>query len=154
MPPLKRAKIGFQDQLSFNAGQKYCRMDSSILLTFINVPFAIKIFVLSIFEWLLKTGFTVLSFFLLSRFTLQIDKSKCHLSLCQIYFYFTREVEGRESSNSGMSGLINESLQHLTASHMTYFTHWCLMLDLESQKDQEKRTVADIWCKSSTDRFK
>ena len=32
---------------------------SSILLTFIKLPFVIKIFVLSIFEWLLKTGFTV-----------------------------------------------------------------------------------------------
>ena len=32
---------------------------SGILLTFIKLPFSIKNFVLSIFEWLLKTGFTV-----------------------------------------------------------------------------------------------
>ena len=32
---------------------------SAILLTFIKIPFVIKIFVLSIFEWLFKTGFTV-----------------------------------------------------------------------------------------------
>ena len=32
---------------------------SAILSTFINLPFVIKIFVLSIFEWPLKTGFTV-----------------------------------------------------------------------------------------------
>ena len=32
---------------------------SAILLTFIKLPFVIKIFVLSIFEWRLKTGFTV-----------------------------------------------------------------------------------------------
>ena len=31
---------------------------SATLLTFKKLPFAIKIFVLSIFEWLLKTGFT------------------------------------------------------------------------------------------------
>ena len=31
---------------------------SAILLTFIKLPFVIKIFVLPIFEWLLKTGFT------------------------------------------------------------------------------------------------
>ena len=31
---------------------------SAILLTFIKLPFVIKIFVLSIFEWLLKTGLT------------------------------------------------------------------------------------------------
>ena len=32
---------------------------SAILLTFIKLPFVIQIFVLSIFEWPLKTGFTV-----------------------------------------------------------------------------------------------
>ena len=48
-------KIGFQDQLSPNAGQKYCRMlqweHSAILSTFIKLPFAIKICILSFFEW-------------------------------------------------------------------------------------------------------
>ena len=63
-PPLsKRRKIGFQDQLCLNAGQRYCRMlqmeHSAILLNFIKLPFVIKIFVLSIFEWLFYTGFTV-----------------------------------------------------------------------------------------------
>ena len=44
----KRPKIGFQDQLSLNAGQKYCRLpQSAMLLTFIKLPFVIKIFVLS-----------------------------------------------------------------------------------------------------------
>ena len=51
----KKKKIGFQDQLSLNAGQKYCRMlqgdHSAILSTFIKLPFVIKIFILSIFEW-------------------------------------------------------------------------------------------------------
>ena len=40
-----------EDQLSLNVGQKYCRMlqgkHSAILLTFIKLPFVIKIFVLS-----------------------------------------------------------------------------------------------------------
>ena len=68
----RRSKIGFQERLSLSAGQKYnieCRKDcrmlplehSAILSTFIKLPFVIKIFVLSIFEWLLKTGFTVLT---------------------------------------------------------------------------------------------
>ena len=43
----KRANIGFQYQLSLNAGQKYCRMiqgkHSAILSTFIVLPFVIKI---------------------------------------------------------------------------------------------------------------
>ena len=37
-----------------------CKEHSAILLTFIKLPFLIKIFVLSIFEWPLMTGFTVL----------------------------------------------------------------------------------------------
>ena len=59
----RRPKIGFQDRLSLNAGQKYCRMlqgeHCAILSTFIKLSFVIKVFVLSIFEWPLKTGFTL-----------------------------------------------------------------------------------------------
>ena len=47
----------------FNSGQKYCRMlqreHSAILSTFIKLPVAIKIFVVSIFEWPFYSGFTV-----------------------------------------------------------------------------------------------
>ena len=47
----RRPKIGFHDQLSLNAGQKYCRMlqgeHSAILSTFIQLPY-VKIFVLLI----------------------------------------------------------------------------------------------------------
>ena len=63
LPLSKRPKLGFQDQISLNTGQKYCRMlqaeHSAILSTFIKLQFVIRIFVLSIFEWLLKTGFSV-----------------------------------------------------------------------------------------------
>ena len=62
-PLSNRPKIGFQDQLSLNENQKYCRMlqgeHSAILFTFIKLPIFIKIFVLSIFEWPFYTGFTV-----------------------------------------------------------------------------------------------
>ena len=39
------------------------REHSAILLTFIKLPFVFKTFVLSIFEWPLKTSFTVLVFY-------------------------------------------------------------------------------------------
>ena len=62
-PLSKRPKIGFQYQLSLIEGQKYCRMFQGehfeTLLTFIKLPFIIKIYVLSIFEWPIYTGFTV-----------------------------------------------------------------------------------------------
>ena len=61
-PHKNKTKIGFHYRLLLNASQKYCRMfqgeHSAILLT-IKAPFVIKIFILSIFEWHLKTGFTV-----------------------------------------------------------------------------------------------
>ena len=44
---------------------------SAILLTNIKLPLDIKIFVLSIFEWPLKTGFTVVIF--------------CHIFLVYVY---------------------------------------------------------------------
>ena len=57
-PLSKRPKIGFQDQLSLDAGQKYCRMlqgeHSAILLAFIKLPFVIKIFVKSILSGRLR----------------------------------------------------------------------------------------------------
>ena len=63
MLSLKKTKFGLPDQLWLNAGQKYCRMlqgeHSAILSVFIKLSFVIKIVVLSIFEWPLKTGFTV-----------------------------------------------------------------------------------------------
>ena len=63
LPLSKSPKIGFQYQLSLNAGQKYCRMlqrkHSAILLSCIKLPIVIKIFVLFIFEWPFYTGFTV-----------------------------------------------------------------------------------------------
>ena len=62
-PLSKRPQIVFQDKLSLNAGQPYCRMlqgeHSAILSTFIKLPIVIKIFVLSIFERPFYTGFSV-----------------------------------------------------------------------------------------------
>ena len=61
----KKTKIGFQDRLSLSGGQKNCRMlqgeHSTILSIFIKLPFVINNFVLPVFEWLLKTGFSVIN---------------------------------------------------------------------------------------------
>ena len=52
-----------KDQVSLNAGQKYCRVlegaHSALLSTFNKLQFVIRTYVLSIFDWPLKTGFTV-----------------------------------------------------------------------------------------------
>ena len=62
--PLKKKTINwFSSWLMLNASQKYCRMVQrepyAILLTFIKLSFVFKTYVLFIFEWPLKTGFTV-----------------------------------------------------------------------------------------------
>ena len=57
-----RPKLSFQDRLSLNAGQKYCRMFQSFLQYFrpsLSYHLSLISDFLSIFEWLLKTGFTV-----------------------------------------------------------------------------------------------
>ena len=60
MVTLKKTKIGFQDRLSLNASQKFCRMLQSLVFsTFIKLSFAINILCLSIVECPLKTDFTV-----------------------------------------------------------------------------------------------
>ena len=54
------SKVGSLDFLNLKVnGSPVHGEHSAILSTFIKQPFVIKIFVLSIFEWRLKTGFTV-----------------------------------------------------------------------------------------------
>ena len=59
----RRPIISFKDQLLLNAGQKYCRMlqgkHSAKLSSSLSYHLSLRSFFLSIFEWPLKTGFTV-----------------------------------------------------------------------------------------------
>ena len=59
----KRPKIGFHDLIMAKCRSKLLQNEhSAIILTCIKLPIVIKIFVFSIFEWPLKTGFTVCLF--------------------------------------------------------------------------------------------
>ena len=51
-------------------------MQNAILSTTIKLPFVLKTFVLSIFEWLLKTGFIVVHF--QTRVTTNVSQWKFH----------------------------------------------------------------------------
>ena len=58
---------------------------SAILLTFIKLPFIIKIFVLSIFEWSLKIDFTVSANKVIDQLDLQcstVKQKNEHLNAC------------------------------------------------------------------------
>ena len=57
-PLSKSLKIGFQDQLSLNAGQMYT-------LTVINLPLGIKIFILSILVTVLHRFYCSLMFLII-----------------------------------------------------------------------------------------
>ena len=64
---------------------------SAILLTFIKLPFVIKIFILSIFEWPFYTGFTVIY----KPFSLLFTKTViCFLfCLCIVVAYITNNMD-------------------------------------------------------------
>ena len=64
MATIKKTENWFLRPIIAKCRSKYCRMlqgeHSAILLTCIKLPFVIKTFVLSIFEWSVYTRFTVL----------------------------------------------------------------------------------------------
>ena len=82
-----RGSNGFQDQLSLNAGQKYCRMlQGSILQYFrpsLSYHLSLRFLFCLIFEWPVKTGFIVQRFYCTYRFPCEIcslevsDFSRC-----------------------------------------------------------------------------
>ena len=101
--------MGLQDRLSLNAGQKYCRMlqgeHSAILSTYIELPNGFKTF-LYIFEWPLKTGFTVyaknfsnVDFGCMFKWT-TIHTFSCKLSNPRIFFL----AESDLGDDRGLSG--------------------------------------------------
>ena len=64
------------------------REHSAKLSTFIKLPFLIKTLVLSIFEWPLKTGFTVF-LILKNAFVLKNTKIQDEMRVCIVFFSST-----------------------------------------------------------------
>ena len=124
----KRPKIGFQYQLSLNAGQKYCRIlqgeHFAILLTFIKVPFVIKIFILSIFEWPFYTGFTVLQPFLTHLSTL--EHSAILLTFIKLPFVIKIFVL-RSLFCLFLSGCFTQVLLYMQAADAQMSLHICVL---------------------------
>ena len=65
---------------------------SAIRLTFIKLPFVIKIFVLSNFEWLFYTGFTVCLHASRTYFVQIEVESQFRLSLFDLIFYIPSTI--------------------------------------------------------------
>ncbi|XP_021343498.1 DNA replication ATP-dependent helicase/nuclease DNA2-like isoform X1 [Mizuhopecten yessoensis] len=98
----------------------------------------------------IEDGKTVFSF---GRLPDPINNSrtcpKCpHLLHCAA---FQRVEERSLPSSHAMSTLVPDTLAHLSPSHLEYFTHWCLMLDLESQANI-RSGLRKIWCKTGPQR--
>ncbi|XP_061197074.1 DNA replication ATP-dependent helicase/nuclease DNA2-like [Saccostrea echinata] len=79
--------------------------------------------------------------------------TKCpQLLNCALY---QKNVENRAlSNNHAMQKLVPETLAHLSPSHMEYFIHWCLLLDLENKANQKSGGLKEIWCKTGPEREK
>ena len=79
-PPSKRQKIGFKTNYRLMQSKSIaeCAKGSILqyVLTFIKLPFVIKIFVLSIFEGPFNTGFTVQKHMRPSQTQIRMDISK------------------------------------------------------------------------------
>ena len=66
-PLLKRPKIGFKDQLSLNAGQKYCRMlQGWSILQYFRPSLSYQLFLGSLFCLFLSSCFTQVLLFLIT----------------------------------------------------------------------------------------
>ena len=77
---------------------------SAILTTFIKLPFVFKTFVLSSFEWLLKTGFTVGNLCSSCKLKLfvKIKFSQKFLNLLQHVFKGEHQVQQDKWTNTGL----------------------------------------------------
>ncbi|XP_006760975.1 PREDICTED: DNA replication ATP-dependent helicase/nuclease DNA2 [Myotis davidii] len=70
---------------------------------------------------------------------------------CALY---SRAVEQQVDDSSvpmGMLPKIKEETQHLKATHLEYFSLWCLMLTLESKSKDNKKNNQNIWLTSSSE---
>ncbi|KAK3590495.1 hypothetical protein CHS0354_015484 [Potamilus streckersoni] len=75
---------------------------------------------------------------------------KCpQLLNCAIY---QQKIEQRLAPTENVENLLKNTLSHLETIHLHYFSHWCLMLDLERQRCLEDRTTADLWCLTAVER--
>ena len=106
-PLCKRPKIGFQDQLSPNAGQKYCRMlqgeHSAILSTFIRLPFVIKIFVCLILSDHFTQVLLYLFLTLLHPFKMNVDCFVFCLCTFKFGILFCKQYGHRSDRSHGSS---------------------------------------------------
>ena len=91
---------------------------SAILLTFIKLPFVNKIFVLSIFEWPLKTGFTVHVFPYITFCGCSLAESYPEPGGLMVYVVlYAGAPEGSTGSGSGLQHLSRRC--HGLKSHLT-----------------------------------
>ena len=90
------------------------QVHSAMLLTFIKLPFVIKIFVLPIFEWLFYTGFTVFGFYLersVAHKNIQQDKGlKILINKLQLSFVIIRWSLGMLWNSSTKEALTSSQL--------------------------------------------
>ncbi|XP_034380410.1 DNA replication ATP-dependent helicase/nuclease DNA2 [Arvicanthis niloticus] len=64
---------------------------------------------------------------------------------CALYSRAIEEQVDDASIPEGMLSKIQEETRHLQLAHLKYFSLWCLMLTLESQSKDNRKTHQSIW---------
>lgn len=71
---------------------------------------------------------------------------KCVLSSDWDFVFRAVEEQVEDTSvPEGMLSKIQEETQHLKPAHLKYFSLWCLMLTLESQSKDHRKSHQSIW---------
>ena len=58
-----------------------------------------------------------------------------------------------DRSGHAMETLLPVSLSHLTEQHWKFFSHWCMLNELESESAQRKDAKKNIWCQTPEERW-
>ncbi|XP_051008450.1 DNA replication ATP-dependent helicase/nuclease DNA2 [Acomys russatus] len=70
---------------------------------------------------------------------------------CALYSRAVEEQAGDTSIPEAMLSKIQEETRHLNLAHLKYFSLWCLMLTLESQSKDNRKTHQTIWLRPAPD---
>lgn len=68
-----------------------------------------------------------------------------------VIFCFRSAEELQLAENHAMRKLLPDTLAHLSSTHLQYFTHWFLCMELEQAVSSQKG-ISGIWCLSSAER--
>lgn len=67
---------------------------------------------------------------------------------------FHKAAEQGDGVSSGLGPFFNETTDHMTKAHATFFTTWYKLVCLEGKEMEQKRNQREIWCLDGWEREK